>query len=242
MYDGFAPVQFDVQTGFDDDELRNRVDDNLKRGLPMVEERPAHDGKISVYANGPSAKDVPLYYPSVALNGALKLHRMWYYWIACDPQELVADFLGNGRAVNYLLASKCHPVVFDALDAEMVDVWHVGDCSTDHLDAPKVPTAVSITICSLGLLYSMGYRDITVYGWDCCYIDGHDHAVPQAHDTTKDITVTVGEQDFHTTTTWACEVEDARNYLAMYPDLTVRIEGPGMVGAILRHVGVKNVI
>ena len=226
-------IDFDVQTGFDPSDLQSNVRKTLQRRR-----------KAFVYANGPSARQAPKRWPSVALNGAIGLFQddPATYWVACDPQALVAGFLSNGAAHTYMPASKCHPDVFmqlECLKASYIP-WRMDDCSTEGMDLPgNVPCAVSVTICTIGLLYQLGFHDLTIYGWDCCYIDGKDHAIPQGH-SGNDVNLRIDEtgQEWHTTTTWAAEVEDAANYIPMFPDMHISIEGPGMVGAILRHKGI----
>lgn len=227
-------IDFDVQTGFDPSEIQANVRNTL--GRPR---------KAFIYANGPSAKQAPKQWPCVALNGALGLFsdpfRPASYWMACDPQEMVSGFLKTGFASVYMPASKCHESVFTELEAQKAPYifWHMDDCSTEDLNlSDKVPTAVSITIVAIGKLYQMGFRDLTIYGWDGCYLNGKDHAISQAHNAGNNVTVRLNDQEWLTTPTWAAEAEDAANYIPMFPDLTVRVPGPGMIGAILRHKGV----
>lgn len=235
-------VKFDVQTGFDDGMITGHVAATLRRNLPEITRGNPNHQPIYVYANGPSAKDAPRHYPAVALNGAFRLPQFKVqepeYWVACDPQALVAGFIEPKSQTAFMVASKCHADVFDKLEGSDLSVWHLGDIGSMELPEGKdiVPCSVSVTICTLGLLYMMGYRDITVYGWDCCYIDGKDHAVPQGH-IGNDIEMDVGDKAFVTTTTWACEAQDAAHYMALLPGIRLRVEGPGMVGAILRHKG-----
>ncbi len=235
-------IEFDVRVPVADDGLTLNVASALARGLPEAPERPLEAGKrITIVANGPTALQCALAGPTVALNGALKLFLARgacpTFWAACDPQEIVADFIPENppEDTTYLVASKCHPRVFDRLKDRNVIVWHVDDCGTWDLvkDRHAISTGVSITIVAFELMSRFGYDHYETWGWDGCYQDGQSHASPQAHGG-SDIIVEVGTQRFATTTTWALEAQDARTkFLQTYRD--VKIRGGGMIGAVLQY-------
>src|SRR6185369_7368494 len=111
-------IDFDIRTPADELTIRAHVAHANTLGLP----RSNQDAKVlRVIANGPSAVLAPLDGPVLALNGAIQLFhnsgRVPMFWAACDPQELVADFLPDNppRETIYLVASKCHPKVFEKL-------------------------------------------------------------------------------------------------------------------------------
>lgn len=226
-------IEFDVRVPYDDDFIRARVAENLKRGLPEAKPEDDKPGVLNIIANGPSATQAIgrcLNETTVCLNGAIKLGSP-NFWAACDPQPIVASFLDNApSAQTYYVASKCHPDVFDALKGRNVVLWHIGD------DRPNgIPTACSITLTAMSLFRLQGWRRFRTWGWDGCYLDGRDHAVGQPH-AGDDRTVIVNDDRFHTTTTWACEAQDAVNQLS-FADYEVEVMGEGMIGAILRAKG-----
>lgn len=239
-------VAFEIVTPADHATLKDHVAATLSRQLPELQPLPARGGVIHLYANGPSALDAPINSPSMALNGALGVFKARGqepdFWAACDPQALVSGFVNDApKSTRYMVASKCHADVFNALSDRNVSVWHMDDEGAKALPTgkPLVPCAVSITLTALGLLYMLGWRHVEVYGWDGCYIDGKDHAISQGHQA-SDIAVTVGGKRYKSTRSWACEANDAVVYLQWFPDLTVNVHGPGMIGAILRHLKVPN--
>lgn len=226
-------IEFDVRVPYPDDVLASRVAENVARGLPEARPEPDKPGVLNIIANGPSARDalneIP-YGPTLALNNALKLGTPTF-WAGCDPQPIMASFVKDApKGVTYYVASKCHPDVFEALEGRDVRLWHVGDSHEDG-----VPTACSITLTAMSLFRMMGWRKFRTWGWDGCYLDGRDHAVGQPH-SGNDVTVLVGDRTFQTTTTWACEAQDAVNQLA-YADYEVEVMGGGMIAAILEARG-----
>lgn len=238
----FGPVEFDIRVPCGDDVLISNVASCLKRGLPELARHAPVEQALAVIANGPSAWNAEFDgKPTLAVNGALKLftdrNAAPDYWIGCDPQAHMADFLKVApKDTIYLVASKCDPGVFDALKDRTVLVWHVGEDGTADLvrDLDPVPCAVSVTICAFDVMERLGFCSFDTWGWDGCYgPHGEDHANPQAHKAT-DIENEVGDRTFKTTTSWALEAQDAWNKLRGWP---IRIHGGGMIGAVFDYMG-----
>lgn len=233
-------VEFDVRVPVADDGLALNVASALARGLPEIPAMLPEPDLVTIVANGPSARECSFAGPTLALNGALRLFvergTAPTYWAACDPQPVVAEFLKDApESTIYLVASKCHPSVFDALKDRKVLVWHVDDCGTWDLvkDRNAISTGVSITIVSFELMSRFGFSRFETWGWDGCYLNGQDHAAPQAHSGT-DLEMQVGINRFRTTTTWALEAQDAYHKLTITPR-NVKVRGGGMIGAVLQY-------
>lgn len=247
--DGAGPIEFSVSTPASDDELRENIAHALSLGLREADSAIKH---LNILANGPSARNVrlgTLKGDSMALNNSLKLFTdeggSPTYWIGCDPQKELAQFVTGGLSWNnppektiYLVASKCHPRVFEALRQRDVRLWHVNDIAIPG--KRQVPCAVSVTICAMLLAGRLGYRTIDVYGWDCCYDGDRDHAAPtRLPATAQRIQIEVGEPPnasyFVSNPTWACEVNDAKGVLPVlrWCGTDVKIHGRSMVTAIL---------
>lgn len=235
-------IIFDVHTPLDDGALREHVTHALSLGLPELPDfqYPWTDD-LTVVASGPSGPDAPHKGKTVALNGALKTFtdrgEAPTYWAACDPQELVADFLEVAPPQTiYLVASKCHPKVFETLArrGRQVVLWHVGDEATKDILEDRFPVACacSITTVSFELMARLGFRHFHVWGWDGCLMDGAGYANPQTM-ASPEITVEVGDQTFASTHTWGLEAQDAVAALARFP-FQIHVHGGGMTGAILK--------
>lgn len=237
MDDRAAVIEFEIRVPVDANGLCANVRDCLTRGLPELRHKPQRHERLTVVANGPTARHAPLNGPSLAINNALSLFTAQglapTYWIGCDPQPLLADFLADAPPeTTYLVASKCHPSVFDALTGRKVIVWHIDDVATwgllEHRDA--VLSSVSVTICAFEVMSRLGFRKFDVWGWDGCFIDGEANAVAQWINPERR-KVIVGGQTFESTPMWALEAQDAVNKLAGIRE-NIAIHGGGMVGAI----------
>lgn len=243
---GSVIVDFEYLTPLDDATCRDHIRQNLARRLPEALTRK----KLTVIASGPSAKyaDLRCLSDTLALNGALKLFTNEglhpTFWACCDPQEIVSDFLPDNppKETVYVVASKCHPKVFDKLKDRYVVVWHLRDYDAEGRS--RIALASSVTISATWLMHRGGYTDFEYWGWDGCFMDGKHHAtsdsdwskVDRLHlnygGELKDGEI-IGGRIFETTRTWAAEAKGAEQFfqLAEYFDMKISIYGDGMFEA-----------
>lgn len=234
-----GPVGFIIQTP--QENLVAHVRHALSLGLPEVGVSPERDEALTIIANGPTARLAPLKGPTLAVNGALRVFTDQglapTYWAACDPQALVADFLTEApEQTIYLIASSCHPAVFEALKGRKVWIWHTDDASTWDMVENRNPVmaVASITLSALDLMSKLGFRRFEMWGWDGCYVDGRSHATDQESISDR-VTVVMGGKTFATTKSWCNEAQCAKGYFDLVP-YDIRINGGGMFGAILEHL------
>lgn len=245
MDDG-SPIVFDVKTPVDDDGLRANVRHAMGLRLPTLRDMEyARKEPLTIVANGPTAHQAPLSRPShrtLAINGALEIFNdqraIPSYWAACDPQPLVTNFLRCAPYdTTYLVASKCHPSVFERLAGYNVILWHVGESATrslfDHHDI-VIPASSSITSTSFELMTHLGFRRFETWGWDGCYMDGQGHAIPQEEAPSR-IEITVHDRVYETSPVWALECDDIANRLVGFP-FPIHIHGDGFFADMLSRV------
>jgi hypothetical protein len=242
-------IQFEIRTPLDAATIRAHVVSALSRGLNEVEIVAPRDERLTIVANGPSALTAPLTAaaagsPTLAINNALRLFvdrgLAPSFWMASDPQACVADYLRAAPSDTvYLVASKCHPAVFDALRRRRVVLWHCAEPGTLDLLIGRlvIQSSITVTLCALNLMPVLGYRRFDTWGWDGCYLADRDHAAAQPHHRAGDITIELGSDErFTTTPSWAAEAQEAvRLFQAAPRDVT--IHGGGMIGAILERFG-----
>lgn len=245
-----SPIRFAPVVPVDDEGLRANVRHAMGLGLPTLRDfEYAWREPLHVVANGPSA---PAFFdtdahavPTLALNGALELfndHRILPdYWAACDPQELVTDrFLRCAPYdVTYLIASKCHPSVFERLSDRNVILWHVGEPATRDMFDPAhdilIPASSSITSTSFELMTHLGFRRFETWGWDGCYMDGQGHAIAQ-EEAPQRVEITIDNQrTYETSPVWALEADDIANRLIGFP-FPIHIHGDGFFAEMLSRV------
>lgn len=233
-------IEFVYNTPGSDEDIKANIRHALSLGLPHAADLSRK--RLQVMANGPSARHAPLTLDdTMVINGALSIcERAPTYFVGCDPQKLLTSFLIDPPLqTQYLIASKCHPAVFDALWDRDVRLWHVSD-QEEYLATlgkfRQIPCAVSATLCGLQLAQRLGYREIDVWGWDCCFMDGLHHAGLGSVAPEEPLTVAVGPDavQFETKRNWAAEAQDASKVLPVlrWTGCDIRIHGGGMVGAI----------
>lgn len=228
-------VEFALRLPATDAQLRANVEHALSLGLPEADER---DMPLNIVANGPSARGAAFDGPTMALNGAINLFAPGSppdLWCAQDPQALVADFLKRPETgTTYLVASKCHPAVFERLQGFDVKLWHLSDV---EMPRRRVPCATSITLTALMLAQRLGFRKIDVWGWDCCFAsDGSHHAAEGQLGATPEpveieLVTKAGNLAFTTTSTWGLEAQEALNILPVleWCGAEITIHGDGLV-------------
>lgn len=148
------------------------------------------------------------------------------YAMIWDAHPLCANFAIPNPYVTYLLASRCHPSVFERLKDCNVIVWHAGgdydvagllemaglthkceQCGGPHVYEPMVNGGSAAVTRALYLSQALGYREHHIHGGDSSYRGDRTHVagslVPE-----KRITVCAQRRFFDTTPEWAAQVEE----------------------------------
>lgn len=181
----------------DEDETLANVALNSRRDLQWVPFRPAHDGHAVIVGGGPSLagslpdiqrrqKDGQAIF---ALNGTASF--LAKHDIPPDFGVILDSRLENIRfilsGIRWLLASQCHPAVFDA--APSAALWHfAGDGVLDAVpeihraSAILIGGGITVGLTAMGLVFAMGYRKIHLYGYDSSDRDDAAHAYAQSED------------------------------------------------------------
>jgi hypothetical protein len=199
----YPRVAFDIITPANADALGANIAHARSLGLPQADD--AEIKTLNIIANGPSATLYDFDAPgdTLAVNGALKHFtdrgKAPTFWACCDPQALVADFLTDPPLHTiYLIASKCHPLVFQMLQGRDVRLWDIDDHPATKEGCRAVAVASSVTLCIQTLMSRpggiFGYRHFEIYGWDACFGEGLEHHAGQHSETRPDnyVQVTVG--------------------------------------------------
>jgi len=178
--------------------IKENVRTNCAVGWQQVIPHPEQDTEVMILGGGPSMKAYEAEIREmrergvklVTLNGA-------YNWaiehgitpsatVIVDAREL------NGRFTKpvlpeckYLLASQCHPSVFDGLPKDRTYLWHVmNDATADTINEfyPQhwsIPGGSTVLLRAIPLLRTLGYHRFHLFGTDSCLTDGAHHAYAQ---------------------------------------------------------------
>jgi uncharacterized Rossmann fold enzyme len=185
------------------EERFNNVYMNSRLAVPWVHRETApHDGHAALIGGGPSVLDT---LPEIAnrqedgqtifaLNGAAH----WLtergivpdYQVILDPRPENVRFVKPPVAKKYLIASQCHPHVFDWLAREDVMLFHHAEDGIDqHFEGNPLVIGGGITVglVAMALVYALGYRKLHLYGYDSSDRDGDGHAYTQAETKAEEL-------------------------------------------------------
>jgi hypothetical protein len=237
-----------------EEQVKANVRANLARGFAQATPHESNDFEVMILGGGPSldahleeiralrADGVKL----IALNGAhdwcLDNGLTPSAMIMVDAREFNARFTRRPvSACRYLLASQCHPSVFDGIPPEQVVLWHTtAEMIREELDAADpvwfgIPGGSTVLLRAIPLLRMLGYCKFHLFGCDSCLQGEQHHAYAQPeNDDPLAIPVTVGGRVFHCHA-WmlsqAQEFQDLIRYLGEAFELEVH--GDGLLAHIL---------
>lgn len=200
-WDQFAGV--DGKVNISDETLLANVRSSIRRGHQQVQRQPMQSHRVVLVGGGPSLASSEAAIRELVWNGAkLITVNGAYRWCIEHQLQPRSQIVMDGRAFNakfvqpavrdcrYLLASQCHPDLWDAVEGrEHVWLFHAATGESDGLkellDAYYLKQWVGIgggvtVICrAVMLLRLLGYLRFDLFGVDCCWLDGEHHAYDQ---------------------------------------------------------------
>lgn len=238
--------------------LQRNVRANASRGLQQATPHAKTNDKVVLLAGGPSLADyeddirkkAANKTPIVCTNGT-------YNWcldkgitpnglIVVDARPHNAKFISRViPTCKYLLASQCHPSLFDAVPPHQTWIWHSQTTTDVELVLDEVygaepwyavPGGLTVTLRSISLLRMLGWWKIDIYGFDSCLRDNEHHAYPQSeNEGLYPVTVTVGPREFVCHPWMAEQAKDfQKQYAAQKGDVHLNVHGDGLIAHLMR--------
>lgn len=252
----FVPLTVTVRCWDTADSLISNIASALKRPLPELIPQEPHDRRMVIVATAPSVERYTIERQPgdmiCCVNGAhdwlLARGVVPDICVLLDSTHELADVVHPVKGVRYVVASQCHPDVFDALSGFHVIRWHAlvppetlgGRELVDVLEehAPPgdgnywmIPGGGTAAIRCLSLGQFSGYRKFLVYGLDSSFADDGRRQV-QAHMPCKgnEIEVEFNGRRFRTTPSLAAQAQDFQGlYLRALNDCRVTVMGDGLI-------------
>jgi uncharacterized Rossmann fold enzyme len=228
---------------------------SMKRGLPTI---PAvigqtFDEPIAVICSGPSLAEnietIRGFKKIISCSGAhdflIKNGIIPTWHMETDPREHKSTFVKNPhRDVMYLIASCCHPKVFDNLAGHDVRLWHVFQPDATF---PRGHWAIlggsNVGLRALFVARTLGFREIHIFGMDCSGSgrpakiqtesvprqEFHVNEHPNEPKKKAIIVAKIGDTEFETTEVF---LEYARQYFfetLQVPDAMFVLHGDGLL-------------
>ena len=213
----------------------------MERGLPEMKAFPLHGGRWNICAGGPSLrKEVKRIKKAkgviVSLNGThdylLSKKVNPDVFVLTDPQEHCERFVKHPRKeITYLIAAHCDPKVFDNLEGYDCKVWYPLDYELPVKVAIGGGTTVGLRAINIG--YTLGYRDIHLWGFDGCVKESH-HAYPQPENDNEPTKVVRYHGKNYIMTEWQCaQAHNFEEMLRKHLDFNITVHSNG----VIKHIG-----
>ena len=259
-------IELDGHVNTSDEELLSNIRSAIRRGHPQVRQQNLNYDRVVLVGSGPSLaytekELVKLVHEGaklVTVNGA-------YHWclsrnLKPSAQVVMDARPGNERFVMpdvpgcaYILASQCHPGVFDAVEGrKTVWIFHgmnrenqgisvLNDYYLGHWD--PVPGGSTVTMRAMVALRMLGYLRFDLFGVDSCLMDGMHHAVAQPENNDdRLVQIRVGptghpdkRREF-IVTPWHCkQLEDFLQFMRLNGELVLlNVHGDGLIAYALQ--------
>lgn len=181
------PLIVNVHVNATSEMIAANIEASLRRGLPMLKPNTCN-GAISIAGAGPSLAETykDLVGAVLACNSAHdyligngvkpKYAMLW------DANPIMADMFTPCDGVTYLIATRCHPSVFEKLKGNEVVMWHaLGDDELMPLlykykrEEMMVAGGSSSVLRATHVAGAFGYKDQHLFGVDSCYRDKETH-------------------------------------------------------------------
>lgn len=210
-----------------------------------------HGREISIVGFGPSLKRTwkQLSGEILACNGAhdwlIERGVIPKFGMFFDATPVLTEFIHPHPDVTYLIASRCHRNVFEALEGYKVHVWHAGGdpdieellCEYRRME-PILGGGTAGVTRSMVVVTPMGYGNLKIYGADSSFDGAFTHVnksiVPEKH-----VSVWCGGKEFNSTS-WLCgQVEDFKLLAPLMREQGVQFEiyGDGLLPFVAKMNG-----
>lgn len=160
--------------------------------------------------------------------------------VEVDPRKHKVQLIGQPhKAVQYLVASTCHPEYIDLLKDYNTKLWHIFDSTDIGINQlPADEWAVTggsdagmraITVAAL-----MGYRNMHVFGVDGCYEGDSRHAGEHPNNKTGKCETEYNGKTYYTTIAMLESAKNLVRELKMLPAVNATFYGEGLVQEMVK--------
>ena len=231
-----------------DVEISGNIRSCIVRGLPEL--TPAicnHDGTFVVVGSGPSLVDSlesirnerRLGRPICAIKGAhdylVENGITPDLFVSVEPRDRTEQLTRRSNDTVYLLASRCHPNMFEHLRDYKVLVWHAHGSESEQAQFSgrfSIGGGTTSGLRAVNIAYVMGYRKVSMYGMDSCLSDdGNKHwNGGRASDV---VDVIVGGRIFYCSPALAQQANEFQDIFKVMGDIHIDVAGDGLLARIM---------
>lgn len=194
--DLIIPIQLVCNTPLE--TIIEQIEYNSRRTDKWLQLAEGHNGVAVLCGSGPSLFDTwdeivrlkeegaTIFAMNNSANALFDRGLMPDYQIICDARERTRDLIGPAK--THLFSSQVHPSLFEAVPDAVL--WHYPIYEDPaemekHLPPHKGSYAIvggetAVGNISLCIAYTLGFRDIRCFGYDCSFRGEQSHAIAQA--------------------------------------------------------------
>lgn len=219
----------------------------IKRIPWRLQQQPINEhASITIACYGPSLADTwqnierPIMTVSGALHYLAERGIVPDYHVEMDPRpHKVRHVTPAIKGVRYLIASVCHHSIWDALEGERVELWHVrNDATTEAWCAKHDPDSLllnpgsTVGMAAFHVAGCLGYRHFEIHGMDGSIRDGKRHAGAHYGHAQGGQTWDAGRVTYQTSKIMANACAEVINSFRVYPMFGV-FHGDGLQQALI---------
>ena len=202
--------------------------------------------EVAIVCYGPSLKytweDIKPFKKIMTCSGA---HRFlidkgiiptWH--VDLDPREHKVRMLGTPhKDVEYLMASTCHPKMWDALEGYNVKLWHIFN-NEDQKDVPLLyprgewilTGGNNVGMRCMVVARLLGYRKFHIFGMDCSFTkEGPHHAAEHLNANPKLYEVPYSGKMYYCEPVMLTYARQFFHEIDQLPDVSVKLHGEGLL-------------
>ena len=161
--------------------------------------------------------------------------------VEVDPRSHKVDLIGQPhKDVEYLIASTCHPAVFDHLEGYKVTLWHVFDNEADGLRTlPRGEWALTggcgVGLRAMTIARFFGFQEQHIFGMDGSSGPSGKHAAPHPSQAKSNHITEYMGKTYDTTPAFLEAARMTFHELNMMPDVRATFYGEGLVQDMAKY-------
>lgn len=241
--------ELEIVCNVDEGELARHIKASLKRKYPWIQLTAPHSQTALIIGGGPSLKydiaDIRERQKRGALVFATNGTFNWLVdkgiipdcHVMLDARKENKQFVPKTGINICYYASQCHEEIFKIAENQRIIMWHpliegILDIIGDNTGDALVGGGYSVGIKSITLAYTLGFRNIHLYGLDSSYENGEHHAYKQSlNDSERTIEVQVGNEKFHCAAWMVSQADHFKDLLPalLKENVTLTTHGYGLV-------------
>lgn len=249
----FLPLKVTGTCVADDETLFANMEKAILWNYPEVlKVSPIRSTPIAIIGSGPSIAGQLDLIKKIKAAGtpivAIKDSHDWLiengvipdYALAIDPQAHRWNcFKLKHPDVKYMIASQCHPNMFDHLAGMNITIWHpyITKGQKRPLNKMVIGGGTTSGLRAISLFYVLGWRHMALFGFDSC-MDGKMLRVngdgAKESEIVSEVRIDPNGETFYCTSAMALQAEHFQTYYDFLPDIQFYAFGKGLIQAIIK--------